>query len=438
MVTVVTVVTATSSAPPTSRLLSFNDLHGNLEPPSGSSGRLTTGYTESTTTPYAAVPTTVNAGGTEYLATHLQQARKGHRDTVTAAAGDLVGASPLLSAAFHDEPTVEAMNALGLDVTSVGNHEFDEGYKEIQRLARGGCIDDGDGAANQNSCADHTFRGARYPILAANVKYAGTNKTILPPYWIKTFKDGAKIGFIGMTLKDTPSIVTKSGIEGLQFTDEAQTANALVPVLKRQGVKAIVVLVHQGGDPATTTYTAEHGTYQVAPPYDATCSTETKQGVKGAQARERQRDPRHHPPPRPADRHGRERPHPPAVRLLAGRQQGPPAAHHQRLVVRPALHRDEPHLRPAQGRHRPLVGRGHQRGGLARRGGRPEAVVDHLDVQAARAADPGPRARPGGRCRRAAQADQHRPRLDARPPHRRRPGSPTRASPAAAPRRSRS
>ncbi|GAB3681855.1 bifunctional metallophosphatase/5'-nucleotidase [Angustibacter aerolatus] len=265
------------------QLLSFNDLHGNLEPPSGSSGRLTTGYTESTTTPYAAVPTTVNAGGTEYLATHLQQARKGHRDTVTAAAGDLVGASPLLSAAFHDEPTVEAMNALGLDVTSVGNHEFDEGYKEIQRLARGGCIDDGDGAANQNSCADHTFRGARYPILAANVKYAGTNKTILPPYWIKTFKDGAKIGFIGMTLKDTPSIVTKSGIEGLQFTDEAQTANALVPVLKRQGVKAIVVLVHQGGDPATTTYTAEHGTYQVAPPYDATCSTETKQGVKGAQ-----------------------------------------------------------------------------------------------------------------------------------------------------------
>jgi 5'-nucleotidase len=270
------------------QLLSFNDFHGNLEPPSGSSGRITTGYTEteSTTTPgtFAATPTTVDAGGVEYLATHLKQARKGHKDTVTVAAGDIVGASPLLSAAFHDEPSVEAMNALGLDVTSVGNHEFDEGYKELQRLARGGCIADGpDGANNQNSCAAHTFKGADYPILAANVRYTGTQRTILPPYWIKRFPGGAKIAFIGMTLKDTPSIVTHSGVEGLTFDDEAVTANRLVPVLKRQGVKAIIVLIHQGGTPATTTYTAEHGTYSVAPPYDATCSTDTQDGVKGAQ-----------------------------------------------------------------------------------------------------------------------------------------------------------
>jgi 5'-nucleotidase len=189
-----------------------------------------------------------------------------------------------MSAAFHDEPTIESMNALGLEVSAVGNHELDEGYKELQRMERGGCIADGpDGANNQNSCADHRFQGADFPYLAANVFYTGTKKTILPPYWVKRFPGGAKIGFIGMTLKDTPTIVTKSGVEGLTFADEAQTANALVPVLRRQGVNAIVVLIHQGGTPATTTYTAEHGVYKVAPPFDATCSTETKNGVQGAQ-----------------------------------------------------------------------------------------------------------------------------------------------------------
>ncbi|HET8615225.1 MAG TPA: bifunctional metallophosphatase/5'-nucleotidase [Actinomycetales bacterium] len=268
------------------QILSFNDFHGNLEPPSGSSGRLTTGYTETqdpVTSLFSATATTVDAGGVEYLATHLKQARKGQRNTVTVAAGDIVGASPLLSAAFHDEPTIEAMNALGLEASAVGNHEFDEGYKEIQRLAKGGCIADGDGENNQNSCAAHRFAGADFAYLAANVKYTGTNKTILPPYWIKSFSGGAKIAFIGMTLKDTPTIVTKAGVEGLTFTDEAATANALVPVLRKKGVNAIVVLIHQGGTPATTTYTAEHGTYDVAPPFDATCSTETVNGVKGAQ-----------------------------------------------------------------------------------------------------------------------------------------------------------
>jgi 5'-nucleotidase len=202
---------------------------------------------------------------------------------VTVAAGDLIGATPLLSAAFHDEPTIEAMNALGLDATAVGNHEFDEGYRELQRMQYGGCIEDGAGQNNQDAGAEHTVAGASVPILAANVHYTGSTRTILPPYWIKRFPGGARIGFIGMTLKETPTIVTQSGIRGLTFEDEARTANALVPVLRRHGVKAIVVLLHQGGTPATTTYTAEHGTYQVAPPYDATCTTQTRNGVKGAQ-----------------------------------------------------------------------------------------------------------------------------------------------------------
>ncbi|MET9314474.1 bifunctional metallophosphatase/5'-nucleotidase [Kribbella sp. NPDC003505] len=222
------------------QLLAINDFHGNLEPPSGSGGNING-------TP---------AGGAVYLATHLKQLRaaaaaKG-QDSVTVAAGDLIGASPLLSAAFHDEPTVEALNGMGLAAASVGNHEFDEGWHELLRMQTGGCLPDGDGQNNQNSCPDaaHPFEGAKYKYLSANVFFENTRKTLFAPYTIKTFKDGKKVGFIGMTLENTPNIVTKSGVEGLTFKDEVDTANALVPELKKEGVESIVVLLHEGGFPA--------------------------------------------------------------------------------------------------------------------------------------------------------------------------------------------
>ncbi|NMM33412.1 MAG: bifunctional metallophosphatase/5'-nucleotidase [Phycicoccus sp.] len=263
------------------QILSFNDFHGNLEAPSGSSARVTIGHRWDAA---ANKPVDVNlvevvdgkdvdvAGGVEYLATHLRNARAGHANSVTVAAGDIIGASPLLSAAFHDEPTIEAMNALGLEATAVGNHEFDEGYLELQRMQNGGCLDDGDGLNNQNSCATPAgFSGANFQMLAANVKYASNGKTILPSYWIKNF-NGAKIGFIGMTLKGTPTIVTAAGVAGLEFTDEVVTANALVPVLREQGVKAIVVLIHQGGTPAPQKVSGPNNTsYNVNPTYDYTC-----------------------------------------------------------------------------------------------------------------------------------------------------------------------
>ncbi len=226
-------------------LYAINDFHGQLEavdPNKSSGGR---------------VNSTV-AGGAEYLATHLDQWRRAsHKrgaQPITVAAGDLIGATPLLSAAFHDEPTVEAMNLMGLQVTSVGNHEFDEGYTELLRMQNGGCLDDGDGADNQNSCPDTAapFEGADYRYLAANVKKQSTGETILPPYWVKTVR-GEKVGFIGMTLENTPNIVTKSGVAGLDFTDEVETANALVPALRKQGVQAIVVLLHEGVAPSPTT-----------------------------------------------------------------------------------------------------------------------------------------------------------------------------------------
>jgi 5'-nucleotidase len=253
------------------QLLSFNDFHGNLEAPSGSSGRLITGHHIDPATGKP-VDDTVDVGGVEYLASHLAEAREGHDRSLTVAAGDLIGASPLLSAAFHDEPTIEALNKLGLDVTAVGNHEFDEGYQELQRIADGGCIDDGDGADNQNSCAAHEYQGADFDILASNVIEDASGETILPSYAIKDI-DGAKIGFIGMTLEATPDIVTAEGVKGLTFKDEVETANALVPVLKKKGVKAIVTLIHEGAnlpkekwtDPATGTV------YDVNARYDYTC-----------------------------------------------------------------------------------------------------------------------------------------------------------------------
>jgi 5'-nucleotidase len=260
------------------QLLSFNDFHGNLEPPAGSSGRIVTGHFVDTkdvdkdgnTT--EVLDQTVNAGGVEYLATHLKQLRKDHPRSLTVAAGDLIGASPFLSAAFHDEPTIEAMNKLQLDVSAVGNHEFDEGYKELQRMADGGCLDDGDGVNNQDSCpGGKTFDGAHFPYLAANVFYQGTNDTILPAYTVKNVQ-GAKIGFIGMTLRDTPTIVTASGVAGLEFRDEVATANALVPVLQAQGVNAIIVLLHQGGTPTLESWQDATGkSYKVNPNYKWAC-----------------------------------------------------------------------------------------------------------------------------------------------------------------------
>ncbi|NKQ27544.1 bifunctional metallophosphatase/5'-nucleotidase [Streptomyces galbus] len=222
------------------QLLSFNDLHGNLEPPSGSSGRVTELQADGTTK-------TIDAGGVEYLATHLRQARQGHPYSVTAAGGDMVGASPLISGLFHDEPTIEALNKLDLDVTSVGNHEFDEGAKELGRLQNGGCH------PTDGCYTDQPFEGADFPYLAANVLNEKTGKPILKPYWVWKKKD-VKIGFIGVTLEGTPGIVSADGVKGLAFKDEVETINKYAKVLQRQGVQSIVALIHEGGFPASASY----------------------------------------------------------------------------------------------------------------------------------------------------------------------------------------
>ncbi|MFI8001557.1 bifunctional metallophosphatase/5'-nucleotidase [Streptomyces sp. NPDC086010] len=223
------------------QLLSFNDLHGNLEPPAGSAGTVAEKQADGTVK-------SVPAGGVEYLATSLRTARKGHPYSVTAAGGDMVGASPLLSGLFHDEPTIEALNGLDLDVTAVGNHEFDEGATELGRLQNGGCHP-------VEGCYEKgkKFKGADFPYLAANVTSEKSGRPILKPYTVWK-KNGVKIGFIGVTLEGTPNIVTANGVKGLKFHDEIETVNRYAKELDRQGVKSIVALIHEGGAPASSSY----------------------------------------------------------------------------------------------------------------------------------------------------------------------------------------
>ena len=205
------------------QILALNDFHGNLEPPN-------------LTVPAAdgAVP----AGGAAYLVSALKQART--PNSVTVAAGDLIGATPISSALFLDEPTIKALSMAGLQFASVGNHEFDKGAAELKRMQDGGC----EKYTRRQPCALEPFSGAGFRYLAANVQ-RGDGSTLFPGTAIKQL-GGVKIGFIGMTLKETATLVSPSGVAGLKFTDEADTANALVPSLKAAGASTIVLLIHQG------------------------------------------------------------------------------------------------------------------------------------------------------------------------------------------------
>ncbi|WP_037364399.1 bifunctional metallophosphatase/5'-nucleotidase, partial [Amycolatopsis orientalis] len=211
------------------RIIAFNDLHGNLEPPSGSSGRIT-------------LPdgSKVDAGGAAYLATHVKQLEAQARNSLVLSAGDNIGASPVISALFHDEPTMDFLNELGVKASVVGNHEFDEGYQELLRMQFGGC-NKTDGCQFRK-----TYDGARFPLLGSNV-YFDNGLPALLPFSIQ-YSGGVPIGVIGATLKDLPSVVTPEAIKGLKFGDEVEAINRTANILDRLGVKAQVVLLHQGDE----------------------------------------------------------------------------------------------------------------------------------------------------------------------------------------------
>jgi len=204
------------------KLLAINDFHGALDPPSGSGGLIGT----------------TSAGGVEYLGTHVRQ--RWSPNTLFVAAGDLIGATPLISALFHDEPTIEAMSRLGMSYSAVGNHEFDAGWQELLRLQKGGCHP-------ESGCfTDKRYRGAGFEYLGANVIVDATGKTLVQPYAVANFT-GVKVGFIGVVLESTPSIVTLAGVAGLTFEDEVEAINRTVERLKQIQVNTIVVLIHEGG-----------------------------------------------------------------------------------------------------------------------------------------------------------------------------------------------
>src|SRR6201996_2511571 len=216
------------------RILAINDLHGYLRPPPGGI-RIADPEDKSR-------KVMVPAGGVETMATLIRQLREGHKNNIFVAAGDLIGASPFLSAMFHDEPTIESVSMMGLAIASVGNHEFDEGKDELLRMQNGGCH------PTDKCQGPHPFPGATFHYLAASTIVTDTGKTIFPPYEIREF-EGIPVAFIGLTLKGTAGIISPVSAAGLEFKDEAETVNALVPELKARGVEAIVVLIHEGGYP---------------------------------------------------------------------------------------------------------------------------------------------------------------------------------------------
>ncbi len=213
------------------QILAINDLHSHLEPPQGT---VKVGYNSS------CQPVQVEAGGVEYLATHIKGLKATNPETILVSAGDNIGASPLISALFHDEPTIEALSMMGFDYSAAGNHEFDEGASELLRMQYGCCHP-------ATGCQDgERFVGAGFRYLTANVVNETTNETLFPPYAVRNVQ-GVPVAFIGISLKNTPAIVVPSGVKGLKFIDEAEAINSCIEVLKDQGVETIVVLIHNGG-----------------------------------------------------------------------------------------------------------------------------------------------------------------------------------------------
>jgi len=219
--------TATSGGDVASiQILGINDFEGRLEP-SVEDGR--------------------KVGGAAYLAAYLDKyAREDPQGTIRVHVGDLVGASPLISSYFHDEPTIEATNLMGIDVATVGNHEFDEGGEEMLRLIRGGQRDDGKEIKGGRNTSDPNFEGAKYPYVSANVVYDSDNN-VFPSYKVLE-REGVKLGFIGVTTTAAPQVVVPDAVEPFRFLDISNSVNRYVEELQDEGVETIVVLSHAGNE----------------------------------------------------------------------------------------------------------------------------------------------------------------------------------------------
>lgn len=204
------------------QILGINDFHGYLEAPTANG--------------------VAQPGGAARIATLVKSLRAEAPQTVFVGAGDLIGASPLLSALFNDEPTVESLSEMGLALSAVGNHEMDDGAAELKRLQTGGCHP-------VNGCKGPApFKGAKYAYLSANILDAASGKPVFPTHLVRTY-GGVRIGFIGATVKGLPGLIPPSSSAGLDIRDEAESINAVARDLKAKGVEALVVVIHEGGYP---------------------------------------------------------------------------------------------------------------------------------------------------------------------------------------------
>lgn len=227
-------VAAGKPAPVVVQILAVNDFHGSVDP--------------SLTKPSSTDQSTwYYRGGAEYLTKFINTAVATNPNTIKVSAGDMIGASPLLSALFHDEPTIMAFNLMGFDFNVTGNHEYDEGWQELLRMQNGGCHP-------VDGCFPGvpTYPGASFQYLAGNVIRLDNGMTLFPSYGVRQF-GGVKVGLIGIALETTPTIVVPSGVEGLVFEAEVKAINAYVKLLKEtEGIKAIVVVLHNGASAGPT------------------------------------------------------------------------------------------------------------------------------------------------------------------------------------------
>ena len=240
------------------KIIAMNDFHGNIQAPAATNGG-------TVTLPNGGAGVAVNVGGAAYVASAIKSLKQSAANSVVVGAGDLVGASPFASLITHDEAAVDVLNQMGMEVTSVGNHEFDYGKTELLRKQNGGCypVSGDQGKAGVDTCfmdpvtgtysaTGTTFSGAKYKYLAANVVDKTNHKNLFPATYVKRFGPVA-VGFVGLTLKGTTDLVATSGITDLTFNDEITTINANAKALKASGVQAVVVLIHQGGVSTATT-----------------------------------------------------------------------------------------------------------------------------------------------------------------------------------------
>jgi 5'-nucleotidase len=242
------VLDAVAATPISVRMIAINDFHGNFAPPSTSNGG-------TIVLPNGRSGQKVTVGGAAYLSTLVKNLKAANANNILVGAGDSISASPFESSINHDESTVDILNTIGLEVTSVGNHEFDHGSTELLRMQNGGCFPaaGGQGLVGTDTClVNGIYPGAKFKYLAANVNVTATGKTLLPATYIKRFGT-VSVGFIGLTFQGTPTAVSASGVAGLEFKEESVVINQYAAQLKANGVNAVVVLIHQGGQTMATT-----------------------------------------------------------------------------------------------------------------------------------------------------------------------------------------